>query len=70
MHVKEQRTVLFQKDAIILWDIVQNPALERQNFAWPEQREIGRFFFNSVSAVFFAGFLYLCFFYCTKNHGF
>lgn len=64
--MKEQRTVLFQKDAIILWDIVQNPALERQNFAWPEQREIGRFFFNSVSAVFFAGFLYLCFFIVRK----
>lgn len=33
-------------------------------------RKVGRFFFNSMSAVFFAGFLYLCFFYCTKNHGF
>lgn len=64
--MKEQRTVLFQKDAIILWDIVQNPALERQNFAWPEQREIGRFFFNSVSAVFFAGFCIFVFFIVRK----
>ncbi len=64
--MKEQRTVLFQKDAIILWDIVQNPALERQNFAWPEQREIGRFFFNSVSAVFLRGFCIFVFFIVRK----
>jgi len=64
--VKEQRTVLFQKDAIILWDIVQNPALERQNFAWPEQREIGRFFSTLCRPFFLRGFCIFVFFIVRK----
>jgi len=66
VHVKEQRTVLFQKDAIILWDIVQNPALERQNFAWPEQREIGRFFSTLCRPFFLRGFCIFVFFIVRK----
>ena len=64
--MKEQRTVLFQKDAIILWDIVQNPALERQNFAWPEQREIGRFFSTLCRPFFLRGFCIFVFFIVRK----
>ena len=64
--MKEQRTVLFQKDAIILWDIVQNPALERQNFAWPEQRESGRFFSTLCRPFFFRGFCIFVFFIVLK----
>ena len=64
--MKEQRTVLFQKDALILWDIVQNPALERQNFAWPEQREIGRFFSTLCRPFFLRGFCIFVFFIVRK----
>ncbi len=64
--MKEQRTVLFQKDAIILWDIVQNPTLERQNFAWPEQREIGRFFSTLCRPFFLRGFCIFVFFIVRK----
>lgn len=64
--MKEQRTVLFQKDAIILWDIVQNPALERQNFAWPEQREIGRFFSTLCRPFFLRVFCIFVFFIVRK----
>lgn len=62
--MKEQRTVLFQKDAIILWDIVQNPALERQNFAWLEQES--RPFFQVCVVRFSVRVLYLCIFIVRK----
>lgn len=62
--MKEQRTVLFQKDAIILWDIVQNPALERQNFAWLEQES--RPFFQLCVVGFSVRVLYLCIFIVRK----
>lgn len=62
--MKEQRTVLFQKDAIILWDIVQNPALERQNFAWLEQES--RPFFQLCVVRFSVRVLYLCIFIVRK----
>lgn len=62
--MKEQRTALFQRGATICRYIVQNPALERQNFAWLEQES--RPFFQLCVVRFSVRVLYLCIFIVRK----
>ena len=64
VYAKEQRTALFQRGATICRYIVQNPALERQNFAWLEQES--RPFFQLCVVRFSVRVLYLCIFIVRK----